>query len=369
MQEPATRNIVEFEARSLLMLCRAGFEGDAAAEVMAIAEDTAGVAGYCETRSGTGWLQFHAVTGSINTLLNARPDWRDWVFTRQCISLITRIDQLPPGDRVAAILEQLPDSPREFAGLQIDFPDTNDGKSLSRFCRSFAGPMRKGLAQAGHGLGNGASAALHLFFVDSATVFLGLGRPGVTCPWPAGIPRLKMPRAAPSRSTLKLEEALKVFLSPEEQLARIRPGRHAVDLGAAPGGWTWQLTQRGMRVRAVDNGLMDAQLMETGLVDHVRGDAFRYRPSRPVDLMVCDVVEQPMRIARLMGQWFARGDCREAIFNLKLPMKRRYQHVLDCLEAFHAAANGESSAISVRTRQLYHDREEVTVHARVTRRG
>src|SRR3546814_12142776 len=43
------------------------------------------------------------------------------------------------------------------------------------------------------------------------------------------------------------------------------------------------------------------------------------------DWMVCDMVEQPRRVAARMGEWFANGWCRQAIFNLKLPMKKRWQ--------------------------------------------
>jgi len=43
-------------------------------------------------------------------------------------------------------------------------------------------------------------------------------------------------------------------------------------------------------------------------------------------------VEQPSRIANLIGKWLINGWCRETIFNLKLPMKKRYQEVMLCLE-------------------------------------
>lgn len=51
-----------------------------------------------------------------------------------------------------------------------------------------------------------------------------------------GIPRLKFPTDAPSRSTLKLEEAFFVFLTEKEREARLSHGMTAVDLGACPGG-------------------------------------------------------------------------------------------------------------------------------------
>jgi 23S rRNA (cytidine2498-2'-O)-methyltransferase len=171
------------------------------------------------------------------------------------------------------------------------------------------------------------------------------------------VPRLKFPRDAPSRATLKLEEALLVLLDAEQRARWLRPGMHAVDLGAAPGGWTYQLVRRAMRVTAVDNGAIDRRLLASGLVTHRREDGFRFCPPRPVDWLVCDIVERPRRVAELVARWLAEGRCRHALFNLKLPMKQRYDEAMRCLDLVRAAAR------QVRAKQLYHDRIEITVFA------
>ncbi len=85
-------------------------------------------------------------------------------------------------------------------------------------------------------------------------------------PFYMGIPRLKFPSDAPSRSTLKLEEALHVFIPEDEWDERLANGMYAVDLGACPGGWTYQLVKRNMWVYSVDNGPMAQSLMDTGQV-------------------------------------------------------------------------------------------------------
>ena len=146
--------------------------------------------------------------------------------------------------------------------------------------------------------------------------------------------------------------------------ALLKPGMTAADLGAAPGGWTWVLTREHMRVTAVDNGPMQAALMDTGLVDHHRVDGFRYQPVGAVDWMVCDMVEQPRKVAERMATWFREGWCRNAVFNLKLPMKKRWQETLLALDLFANNA-GEHDNLVIRARQLYHDREEITVYASV----
>ena len=44
------------------------------------------------------------------------------------------------------------------------------------------------------------------------------------------------------------------------------------------------------------------------------------------------MVENPARITHLVASWFREGLCEEAIFNLKLPMKKRYAVVEHNLE-------------------------------------
>lgn len=176
-----------------------------------------------------------------------------------------------------------------------------------------------------------------------------------------GIVRLRMPSNAPSRSTMKLAEAFATLLDDREREAHLRAGQHAVDLGAAPGGWTWQLVQRGVHVIAIDNGPLRDSVLATEMVQHLRADGFIWRPQRPVDWMVCDMVEQPSRIASLAAEWIASKRCRHSIFNLKLPMKRRLAAVEQCRELIHKRVR-PVGPYNLRIKQLYHDREEVTAY-------
>ena len=121
--------------------------------------------------------------------------------------------------------------------------------------------------------------------------------------------------------------------------------------------------RHGLHVTAVDNGPLQPRLLMSGLVEHRREDGFRYVPPRPVHWLVCDMVEQPARIALLVADWVAEERCREAIFNLKLPMKKRYAELARCGEIIHGRV-GPTGEFALRFRQLYHDREEVTGHLR-----
>jgi len=123
------------------------------------------------------------------------------------------------------------------------------------------------------------------------------------------------------------------------------------------------MVQRGLRVSAIDNGRLDARLLASGLVDWQRADGFTWRPRGRVDWLLCDMVEQPSRIAELVGRWFAQRLCRYALFNLKLPMKKRLEALEDARKRLQRLTRG-ADGIELRCKQLYHDREEVTLFAR-----
>jgi 23S rRNA (cytidine2498-2'-O)-methyltransferase len=76
--------------------------------------------------------------------------------------------------------------------------------------------------------------------------------------------------------------------------------------------------------------------------------------------MVCDIVLQPSRIAALVAAWIADGTCRSTIFNLKLPMKKRYAEVERCAALISETLARRRLRHALRFRQLYHDREEIT---------
>ncbi len=118
-------------------------------------------------------------------------------------------------------------------------------------------------------------------------------------------------------------------------------------------------------VQAIDNGLMAQSLMDTGQVTHHRVDGFKYEPTRSnIYWLVCDMVEKPAKVTQLIIKWLVNGWCREAIFNLKLPMKKRFEVVSENLEMIDEQLKENGINAHIQAKQLYHDREEVTVHVR-----
>ncbi len=344
----------------LLCWCRAGFEPELAAELGERAA-RAGFAGFARAVRGSGYVEYLGVDGGA---LSVALPFRELIFARQKLRLHTELRGLDPKDRIAPMLDALaaPGLPTRFGEVWVEHPDSDSGKPLAGLSRAFENALRPALRK--HGLLTHVATPglprLHVGFLAGDHALLASADPQDAAPWPLGVPRLRMLNDAPSRSALKLEEALRVLLDDERRERWLRPGMSAVDLGAAPGGWSWVLARQRMRVTAIDNGPLAPSALATGLIEHQRADGFHWRPPRPVDWLVCDMVESPRRVATRIAQWFAQDWCRRAIFNLKLPMKKRWDETRMCLELLRDQAGG---ALEVRARQLYHDREEITVLA------
>jgi 23S rRNA (cytidine2498-2'-O)-methyltransferase len=369
--------------------CRAGFEGEAMRDIERLAA-AAGVRGaaaeprgearatalaHDDATPGSGYI-VATLDGLDLTRWRAAIDEAPPVFCRS-VFVGSGPHAIAPGaatpargrtDRVTPLAEAIAATGARGSTLWVEFADTNEGKAMSTLARAIeprlaAALRERGILEAADGAGAGSRRAprnqrrLHVFLASDSKAYVGTSIAGTGSPWPMGIPRLRMPGGAPSRSTQKLAEALVTFLGDDESTL-LRAGQRAVDLGAAPGGWSWQLAHRGLRVTAVDNGVLKGEVAHDPLVTHVRADGFRYRPKRAVDWVVCDIVEQPSRVAALMARWIGGRDARRAIFNLKLPMKRRFD-AIDAAAATIDAGLGDTTA-TLRLHQLYHDREEVT---------
>jgi 23S rRNA (cytidine2498-2'-O)-methyltransferase len=177
--------------------------------------------------------------------------------------------------------------------------------------------------------------------------------------WPGGMRHYAQLPEQISRAEFKLLEAVETFgVSLPDQ-------GDALDLGAAPGGWTRLLRDAGMRVVAVDPARLDPRL--GGRLEHYRGYAEDYLEEAVARHKKFDVITNDMRMdareaARLLVQ--ARSCLRPdgfIISTLKLPHaaagidpSRNLKEALHLLEKHFAV---------VQARQLFHNRQEVTVIA------
>ncbi|HVE83628.1 MAG TPA: SAM-dependent methyltransferase [Myxococcales bacterium] len=242
--------------------------------------------------------------------------------------------------------------------LQAFTPDSPGGNRLARDAESLLGPVREHLRarlvedpraarEAGGVLGQICLCSESVLAVGwvAAREALSLA--------PGGRRRMRTGPADLSRAAAKLEEALDAFgLEPGK-------GESCVDLGAAPGGWTARLLERGARVVAVDPANLAGALARHPRLTHVRSSAFAYQPDQPADWLFCDMAWRPLEVAALLAKWGRHGWADFLVANVKLPMRDKNQVLLRVRELLQ-----EGGWKGLAVRQLYHDRDEVTVTAR-----
>lgn len=350
----------------IALYCRPGFEKECAAEITDKAAQLE-IYGFARVKEHSGYVLFECYQPDDADRLAREIPFRELIFARQMIVVGELLRDLPPEDRVSPIVGMLIGVVDRGGELRVEVPDTNESKELMKFCRKLTVPLRAAMREQKVLMAreNLTRPVVHVFFIAPGCCYVGYSYSNNNSPFYMGIPRLRFPADAPSRSTLKLEEAFHVFIPADEWDERLASGMHAVDLGACPGGWTYQLVKRSMMVHSVDNGPMAPSLMETGQVTHHRADGFKFEPnSSKIYWLVCDMVEKPAKVTSLMIQWLVKGWCREAIFNLKLPMKKRYEEVSQNLMSIREALGAAGISAEVHAKQLYHDREEITVHVR-----
>ena len=130
-----------------------------------------------------------------------------------------------------------------------------------------------------------------------------------------------------------------------------RPGERCLDLGAAPGGWTWVLGRLGASVLAIDRAPLADSVAEMPGVTWRTGDAFSVDPARegPVDWLFSDVIAKPERSVELIHRWLDAGACKHLVCTLKFRGDEG-KHVLPGLAAIPGA----------QLMHLFHNRNEVT---------
>lgn len=167
-------------------------------------------------------------------------------------------------------------------------------------------------------------------------------------PWPGGVAPIEEDRRPPSRAYRKLEEAFR-WMNDEP-----RPGELCVDLGGAPGGWSYTALRRGARVIAVDRSPLAPELLRHPALTMIEGNAFTFAPDRPADWLLSDVVCEPPRALDLIRRWVDRGACRKLVVTVKFKGRDGYRFLDEVRPALAPLARA-------RIKHLVHNKNEVTV--------
>jgi len=177
--------------------------------------------------------------------------------------------------------------------------------------------------------------------------------------WPGGKHRFKRDDGLISRAEFKLLEACNVF-----KLTLPQDGK-ALDMGAAPGGWSRILAKSGLHVYAVDPADLDARLHNISGIEHIRSRIQDYLSrAGQFEVIVNDMKMDARTSAKIMldaRRHLTPGGI--AIVTLKLPklpgstkMSRKLLGMVK--EDLHRLS--ETYTV-YGARQLYHNRSEVTV--------
>jgi 23S rRNA (cytidine2498-2'-O)-methyltransferase len=317
-----------------IFTCRPGFEGDLLEEL--------GDA----TRAGP----------SLVSSPRAPARWP--TFARAGFPLAAEVE---PGGAAAAVARVLEGMPKRPWLLQAWVPDSDETNPLAAEAAALGERVAAAIdpalalrrvAKAGDAVRYGG-VLVQLCVPAPGRVLVG-ALPANDAPTlaPGGRARSAMPTDAPSRAGRKLAEALEwMGRGPE-------PGELCVDLGAAPGGWTAVLLARRARVIAVDPANLAPSFRgRRGLV-HLKASAFDYAPDEPADWLFCDMAWRPLEVAALLAKWGRKRWARTLCANVKLPMKQRARFAGEIRRIVEGGGWQD-----VRSRQLYHDREEITLSA------
>lgn len=141
-----------------------------------------------------------------------------------------------------------------------------------------------------------------------------LAAPTTSSPFPHGeVAFVEDRETPPNRAYLKLWEAFTLLG------ARPQRGELCLDLGAAPGGWTWVLQSLGAQVVAVDKAPLDPKVAALPGVEARRDSAFGLRPQHfeAVDWLCSDIVCYPQRLLELVRRWLDAGCVRNFVCTIK----------------------------------------------------
>jgi 23S rRNA (cytidine2498-2'-O)-methyltransferase len=184
-------------------------------------------------------------------------------------------------------------------------------------------------------------------------LYMGLSRPADNLSaWPGGMRRFARSEEQISRAEFKLLEALEIF-APDFS------NKHtALDLGAAPGGWSKILAEKGLTVDAVDPADLSPALRENSSIHHHVCTAQKFlAQATDSDIIVNDMRLDVKDSVKIMLQYAPRlAQSGFMLMTFKLPAKNPHIAVEKGLAQLSAGY------ANLRAKQLFHNRLEITVY-------
>jgi 23S rRNA (cytidine2498-2'-O)-methyltransferase len=191
-------------------------------------------------------------------------------------------------------------------------------------------------------------------FIGKDQVLAGISTPQQNLSdWNGGAIRFQREEGQISRAKFKLLEAESVF---DIDFSAFH---EALDIGAAPGGWSSFLLERGLKVTAVDPAKMHPSILDSPRLTHIRknADSVKFREGQ-FDLLVCDMSWNPKQTAKMViDLLYALVPGGTAVVTVKLMSKKPMALIKEVISLF------EASQMQVqRAKQLFHNRDEITLY-------
>ncbi|WP_138493475.1 SAM-dependent methyltransferase [Paenibacillus pinistramenti] len=191
-------------------------------------------------------------------------------------------------------------------------------------------------------------------FAGEESLYAGISAPSENLSdWNGGAIRFQREEGQISRAKFKLLEAERVF---EIDFAGFK---HALDIGAAPGGWTSFLLDRGLSVTAVDPAEMNAELLRNPRLTYLKKNADSVSfGSREFDLLVCDMSWSPKLTAKMVINLLdSLAPGGTAVVTIKLLSKKPLALIKEIIAMYT-----DARLQVIRAKQLFHNRDEITLY-------
>lgn len=179
---------------------------------------------------------------------------------------------------------------------------------------------------------------------------------------PGGRAKITLPPQAPSRAYLKLVEALIWSRAP------IRTGDVAVEIGSAPGGASYALLERGLRVIGIDPGAMDPGVLRHPEFQHIQkpvGQVPREDLPKSIQWLVLDMNVEPNISLYAVDRLASR--MKDSLLGLLLTVKLNQWKMAEEIPYFldYVKAMG---IVRPKAAQLAYHRQEILIYG-LTRKG
>ncbi|AWB44863.1 SAM-dependent methyltransferase [Paenibacillus sp. CAA11] len=185
-------------------------------------------------------------------------------------------------------------------------------------------------------------------------LYAGISKPEANLSdWNGGAVRFQREEGQISRAKFKLLEAERTFGIDFTSF------HSALDIGAAPGGWTSFLLERGLKVTAVDPANMHPSLLNHPDLTYLKrnADSVKFRDNQ-FDLLVCDMSWSPKLTVKLVTELlYSLVPGGTAVVTIKLLSKKPLALIREVIQLYE-----DANMQIQRAKQLFHNRDEITLY-------